>query len=129
MSARRPASLGSRLVTVFSAPQVDLPPDQVADLHERGEIQLVDVREPYEYEAGHIAGARHIELERLASQAETIDRERPVVFQCRLGARAGMAAQAFRASGYQAYNMDGGLQAWAERGLPLEPDGGHVADH
>ena len=129
MSARRPASLGSRLVTVFSAPQVDLPPEQVADLHERGEIQLVDVREPYEYEAGHIAGARHIELERLASQAETIDRERPVVFQCRLGARAGMAAQAFRASGYQAYNMDGGLQAWAERGLPLEPDGGHVADH
>ena len=129
MSARRPASLGSRLVTVFSAPQVDLPPDQVADLHERGEIQLIDVREPYEYEAGHIAGAQHIELERLASQAETIDRERPVVFQCRLGARAGMAAQAFRASGYQAYNMDGGLQAWAERGLPLEPDGGHVADH
>ena len=49
-------------------------------------MQLVDVREPYEFEAGRIAGSRHIELERLASKADTIDRDRPVVFVCRLGA-------------------------------------------
>ena len=40
-----------------------------------------------------------------------------------------MATQAFRASGFQAFNMSGGLLAWAEKGLPLEPDGGSVADH
>src|SRR4051812_38975794 len=113
------------------ADETDLTPERVRELLDAGEIQLVDVREPYEWEAGRIPGARHIEMERLASQAETIDRERPVVFQCRIGARAGMAAQAFRASGYTAYNLIGGIQAWADRGLPLEPDDGsaYVADH
>ena len=73
--------------------------------------------------------ARHVELERLASQAATIGRERPVVFQCRLGSRSGLATQAFRASGWEAYNLAGGISAWAEAGLPLEPQGGYVADH
>ena len=77
----------------------------------------------------HAGGARHIELERLASQADTIDRDRPVVFQCRLGARSAMATQAFRAAGWEAYNMEGGIRLWVERGLPIEPAGGVVADH
>jgi len=113
----------------FHAEDVDVTPERVAERHDAGEIQLVDVREPYEWEAGRIAGARHIELERVASQAGTIDRERPVVFYCRLGARSGMAANAFRRAGYDAYSLDGGLEAWAGQGLPLEPDGGQVADH
>ncbi len=116
-------------MNVFAEPQVDLSPELVAELLDRGEVEVVDVREPYEREAGHITGSRHIELERLASQAATIKRDRPVVFQCRLGARSAMAAQAFRAAGYEAYNMEGGLKAWAERGLPLTPEGGYVADH
>jgi rhodanese-related sulfurtransferase len=94
-----------------------------------GDAQVIDVREPYEREAGHIAGTRHIELERLASNAETIDPERPVIFQCRLGARSLMAAQAFRRAGFDAYSMAGGLQRWADEGRPLEPEDGQVADH
>ena len=90
---------------------------------------MIDVREPYEREAGHVEGTRHIELERLASQAETIDREEPVIFICRMGNRSGMAAQAFRASGYEAYNLRGGITAWVEAGLPIHPPDGHVADH
>jgi rhodanese-related sulfurtransferase len=109
---------------------MELSPDKVKALLDAGEIQLVDVREDYEWEAGRIAGARHIEMERLAGEAATIDRATPVVFSCRVGARSGMAAQAFRASGYDAYNLEGGLLAWADRGLPLEPDGSaYVADH
>jgi rhodanese-related sulfurtransferase len=108
---------------------VDVPPERVAELRESGAVQLVDVREPYEWEAGRLAGARHIELERVASEAETIDRERPVVFYCRVGSRSGMAANAFRRAGYDAYSMDGGLVAWAECGLPLEPEDGTVAEH
>jgi rhodanese-related sulfurtransferase len=96
---------------------------------EEGNAQLIDVREPYEYEAGHIAEVRHIELERLAGQAEEIDKDRPVIFQCRLGRRSAMATEAFLASGYDAYNMAGGIKAWAESGLPLEPEDGYVADH
>ncbi|MBA3422732.1 MAG: rhodanese-like domain-containing protein [Thermoleophilaceae bacterium] len=116
-------------MAVFSDPPTELSPERVAELWERGEVQLIDVREPYEHEAGRIEGARHIELERLASEAETIDRDRPVVFHCRLGARSAMATQAFRAADYDAHNMTGGLQAWAEAGLPLVPAGGYVAPH
>jgi rhodanese-related sulfurtransferase len=113
----------------FHADDVDVDPDEVLAAHERGAIQLVDVREPYEHDAGRIAGARHIEIERLASQAPTIGRDVPVVFYCRLGARSGMVANAFRRAGWDARSMDGGLEEWARRGLPMEPEGGHVADH
>jgi rhodanese-related sulfurtransferase len=108
---------------------VDVTPDWVRERHEAGEIQLIDVREPYEWDSGRLAGARHIELERVASQAATIDRERPVVFYCRVGSRSGMAADAFRRAGYDAYSLDGGIIAWSEQGLPLEPPDGEVADH
>jgi rhodanese-related sulfurtransferase len=111
----------------FHADDVDVQPEWVRE--KRDEIQLIDVREDYEWEAGRLEGARHIELERVASQADTIDREKPVVFYCRVGARSGMAANAFRRAGYDAYSMDGGITAWHERGLPLEPSGGYVEDH
>jgi rhodanese-related sulfurtransferase len=114
---------------VFHADDVDMAPARVAELQRAGEIQLIDVREDYEWEAGRLEGARHVELERVASEAPTIDRERPVVFYCRVGARSGMAANAFRRAGYDAYSMDGGITAWDGDGLPLEPADGTVADH
>jgi rhodanese-related sulfurtransferase len=113
----------------FHSDDVDLDADDVRAAHDRGAIQLIDVREPYERDAGRIAGSRHIELERLASKADTIDRDTTVVFYCRLGARSGMAAHAFRRAGWDARSLDGGLEEWAGRGLPLEPEDGHVADH
>jgi rhodanese-related sulfurtransferase len=109
--------------------EMGVTPEWVRERHDAGEIQLIDVREPYEFEAGRLAGARHIELAEVASQADTIERERPVVFYCRVGSRSGMAANAFRRAGYDAYSMDGGIAAWHERGLPLEPADGAVADH
>jgi hydroxyacylglutathione hydrolase/adenylyltransferase/sulfurtransferase len=116
-------------MNAFSDENIEVGPERAAELIRDDAVQLVDVREPYEVEAGRLAGARHIELERLASQAETIDREKPVLFYCRLGARSGMAANAFRRAGYEAYSLTGGLTAWHERGLPLEPQDGTVADH
>lgn len=92
--------------------------------------QLIDVREPYEREAGYIEGSRHIELVCLSAEAaSSIDRERPVVFYCRVGGRSEMAAQALRASGFEAYTMTGGLVRWASEGRPLSPEGGSVAEH
>jgi rhodanese-related sulfurtransferase len=93
------------------------------------ELQVIDVREPYEREAGHIEATRHIELNRLTAEATSIDRDRPVVFYCRVGSRSAMAAEAFRASGYEAYSLDGGLLRWAEEGRTLSPEGGTVARH
>jgi rhodanese-related sulfurtransferase len=106
----------------------DYTAQEVSELLARGEIQLVDVRTTVEHAAGRIAGARLVELSQLAAQADSIERERPVVFYCRSGARSAMAAQAFTQAGYDAHNMAGGLIDWAAAGLPLEPEGGHVAE-
>ena len=111
----------------FSAPDLEIGPDELDE--RRDEVELIDVREPYEWDAGRIEGARHIELERLASQAETIPRDRPVVFACRLGARSAMAAQAFRSAGWDAWSLRGGLALWHAEGKPIVPEGGYVADH
>lgn len=117
-------------MSAFTAPELEIEPEQVAAwLAEGRDVQVIDVREAYEREAGYMEGSRHVELERLASQAESIDRERPVVFYCRLGARSAMAAQAFRGSGYEAFSMRGGLTLWHEQQRPLTPDDGYVADH
>jgi rhodanese-related sulfurtransferase len=108
---------------------LDVEPENVADAVRDGGVQLVDVREDHEWEAGRIAGARHIELARIAVEAGSLDAATPVVFYCRVGARSTMAADALRRAGFDAYSMAGGIMAWDERGLPLEPDDGRVADH
>jgi len=107
-------------------PTIEVTPERARELLESGEALVVDVREPYEREAGRIEGTRHIEMERLASQAETLPRDRPIVFQCRLGARSALAARAFRSAGYDAWSLHGGLQLWHDRGLPMS---GEVAEH
>ncbi len=106
----------------------EIPPEIAAEMVARG-AQFIDVREAYEREAGYIPGTRHIELALLSSEAATIDRERPVVFQCRIGGRSAMAADAFRADGYDAYTLTGGILAWVSSGLPIAPDDGYVAAH
>jgi len=105
----------------------DYTPRQVAELLARGQIQLIDVRQSYEHEAGRIEGDRLIALGELQSQVGTIERDRPVVFYCRTGSRSGMATEAFRQAGFDAHNMVGGLLEWEASGLPLEPADGYVA--
>jgi len=91
--------------------------------------QLVDVRADHEWEAGHIAGARHIPLDELAERAAEIDRERPVILTCRGGNRSTMAAAALAEAGFDAAKLSEGVVGWAGEGLPLEPDGeGYVAE-
>jgi rhodanese-related sulfurtransferase len=102
-------------------------PLEVAELIERGDVQLIDVRQTYEVEAGRIGGSRHVELTELASQVQTIDRRRPVVFYCHSGGRSAMATELFRGAGFDAYNMTGGIVDWVAEGLPIEPDDGYVA--
>jgi rhodanese-related sulfurtransferase len=90
--------------------------------------QLVDVRTGEEFEAGRIPGSRHVPLEDVRSEASGLDRDQPVVVYCRSGERSGMAADAFAASGWQASSIAGGLVAWADEGLALEPENGSVVE-
>jgi rhodanese-related sulfurtransferase len=102
---------------------VEIAADQVAEL---AGAQLVDVREDYEWDAGRIPGARHLALAELIGAADTIARDAPVVFVCRVGGRSLMAASAFRRAGYEAYSLAGGVLDWQARGLPFD---GLIAGH
>jgi rhodanese-related sulfurtransferase len=106
---------------------VDLDPARVRELHESGAAQLIDVRRPGEVEAGHIAGSLHIEMTEVGARTDEIARDRPVIFYCRVGARSALVTEAFRNAGYEAHHMTGGLAAWVEQGLPVEPENGTVA--
>ena len=103
--------------------------DDVAGALADGSATVVDVRERYEREAGFIPGSEHIELAELSARAGEIPRERPVIFYCRVGSRSLMAAQAFRAAGYDATSLAGGIDAWHAEQRPLEPSDGTVAPH
>lgn len=66
--------------------------------------QIIDVRTPDEFRAGHPKGAVNIPLDRLQSQLGKISKDKPVITCCRSGARSGMAADALKSAGYEAYN-------------------------
>ena len=102
----------------------ELSPDEVVALEG---AQLIDVREGYEHEEGHIPGSRNIEVTELTAAAESLDKGKPVVFYCRSGDRSSMPAEAYKASGWDAYSIAGGVAAWVEAGNPLEPEDGIVA--
>jgi rhodanese-related sulfurtransferase len=82
--------------------------------------QAIDVRTAEELADGRIAGSVHIELTDLALRAGELAREQPLLIVCRSGARSAMAVAALRPAGYDAHNLDGGMLAWAEAGLPIE---------
>jgi len=91
--------------------------------------QLVDVRTEHEWEAGRIAGARHVPLPELAGRTGEIDKDRPVILYCRGGTRSTMATEALADAGYDAAKLSEGIVGWAEADLPLEPEGdGYVAE-
>ena len=120
----------ARLSGVSTREDLQIDPARLSEwMAADAELEVIDVREPYEREAGHLDGSRHIELTRLTGEAASIDRDRPVVFYCRVGSRSRMAAEAFRTAGYEAYSLEGGLVRWAEEGRPLSPEGGTVAEH
>lgn len=89
--------------------------------------RLVDVREFAEYDAERVAGARLAPLSALDEGLGGVDPERPVYLMCRSGKRASQAAERLAARGFKDLRViDGGLQAWAEAGLPVERGTGSV---
>jgi rhodanese-related sulfurtransferase len=90
--------------------------------------QLVDVRADHEWEVGRIAGAKHLPLAELAERNGELDKDRPVVLYCRGGTRSTMATDALADAGFEAAKLSEGIVGWEEAGLPLEPEGGYVAE-
>lgn len=99
----------------------------IRELQERrDELQIIDVREPYEWEAGRMEGSVLIPLNTVLAGGEQgqLDPSRPVAVLCKSGNRSELAATMLRARGYDAENVEGGLDAWEEAGFTcLTPDG------
>ncbi len=80
-------------------------------------FRLIDVRTPMEVARGIIPEGDFVPLNQLPYQIEQIDRESPVIFYCRTGARSGQATAFFQARGFdKVYNLRGGIMDWARSG-------------
>lgn len=76
--------------------------------------QLIDVREPNEYEAGHILGARNIPMSQLKVRMKEIRPDKPVYLYCQNGIRSGRAAQTLSRKGYKELShLKGGFKKWS----------------
>lgn len=93
--------------------------DPVTAYEERHDVQFLDVREPHEWDAGHIDTAVHIPMGELNARQDELAEDRTIVAVCRSGARSGQVAAALTRAGYTAENLEGGMQAWEREGLPF----------
>jgi len=82
-------------------------------------FQVVDVRYPNEWDAGHIKAAVHIPLDDVFDRVDELDRDRPVVTVCRSGGRSAEAAKDLAGEGFEVQNLDGGMTTWAAEGRPI----------
>jgi rhodanese-related sulfurtransferase len=86
---------------------------------QREELVFLDVRTDAEYEAGHIEGSVHIPLQQLPERRTELDPGRSYIAVCQVGQRSELAASFLAAHGFEAENLEGGLESWTAVGLPL----------
>jgi hydroxyacylglutathione hydrolase len=91
---------------------------------ERPDLLVVDVREPFEWDEGHVAGAVHLPLREAGRRAGEVSAGRPKAVLCAGGLRSSTAISALRAAGVGGdwYNVTGGMTAWQKAGYPSTKD-------
>ena len=88
-------------------------------IENKEDFQLIDVREPFEYEMSNLDG-ENIPLAGIVIEASKVSKDKPVIMQCRSGARSAAAVMQLEQLGYtNLYNLKGGIIAWAAE---YEPD-------
>lgn len=101
---------------------MQIPTTTVADLHQRvsrDRPAVIDVREPYEYAAGHVPGAINIPMATIPVRIQDLPRGDVFVI-CESGARSWQVASFLAQRGIEVTNVEGGTGAWRSSGLPLE---------
>ena len=94
---------------------------EATHLINREDALVVDVRDPGEYGAGHILGAKNVPLSRLNDAEVAKRKDRPVIVYCEGGERSSKALAALKKQGFtRVVNLTGGLRAWQQAGLPVE---------
>lgn len=93
----------------------------VDSVKERDDVVLIDVREQWEYDEGHIPGITLIPMNEVADRLSEIPTDKTVILTCRSGNRSGQVAEFLRGVGYDnVHNMEGGILAWEAAGLPVD---------
>lgn len=118
---------GGMLVWPFinrlSNPGKEVGPLQAVQLINRRDAVVIDVRDAAEFQSGHIPGARHIPQAQLESRLKELEKakSKPIIVACATGNRSRTATALLRKQGYaEVYNLQGGLAAWRQAGIPLE---------
>ncbi|HCV14050.1 MAG TPA: rhodanese-like domain-containing protein [Candidatus Accumulibacter sp.] len=116
---------GMLLVLTFRRPggAKALTTSQATMLINRENAQLIDIREPNEYIAGHLVDSRNIPAAALAERAGELEplKEKPIILVCQSGARSQAACGTLLKLGFaRVHNLEGGIAAWGEAGLPLK---------
>jgi rhodanese-related sulfurtransferase len=105
----------------FEEPFRRIQADEARALIDGGQVTVVDVREPWEYEKDHIAVAKLMPLARIISAPGNQITDDHVIFVCEVGQRSGVAAEVAASLGFEnLYNLEGGMTAWREHGYPVE---------
>jgi rhodanese-related sulfurtransferase len=98
-------------------------PRQAEELISRGDVEIIDVREPHEWTKGHIAGARHVPLGQLRAAPKAALVHDGLLFVCAAGVRSETAARLAASLGFtRVFNLATGTRGWIAAGLPLVDD-------
>lgn len=102
-----------------SAPAVDAAAAQTK-LQTKPAPFVLDVRQPEEFNAAHIAGATLIPLGELKTRLKKLPKDREIICVCASGSRSGSATRQLIDAGYNAVNLRGGMSSWQRAGLPIK---------
>jgi rhodanese-related sulfurtransferase len=86
-------------------------------------VVVIDVREPHEYQAGHVPAATLIPVNSVFARRDELPKDKKILFVCKMGSRSALAAEMAAAAGLpaeQLYNLEGGTDAWVKAGEPVE---------
>jgi rhodanese-related sulfurtransferase len=94
---------------------------EAKELIDAGNVQVIDSREMHEHADGHVPGSLNIQHMATLNRAADLSKDQPILFICKSGQRSAVAAEFAAALGLtELYNVEGGHDAWATAGYPME---------
>ncbi len=95
--------------------------DEGKEMMSNGDIAVIDVREPHEYNDGHVPDAKLIPVATVFARKDELPRDKDVIFVCQVGQRSALACEMAAAAGLtRLFNLEGGTEAWIKAGNPVE---------
>ena len=100
---------------------VNIDVQTVSEIKDRDDVVVLDVREQWEYDEGHIPGVVHLPMNEVPARLDEIPTDQTVVLTCRSGNRSGQVTKFLEENGFDnVHNMEGGIVAWQNAGYDVE---------